>query len=121
MNVIPSVKGVRQDFDEPGVSYANFKHEQFSYLNITRIDSKLVQKDTECGLACLEVTSCSSFNLATFPDINEKLLCELLPSDKHRMPDELIHNPMFDHFSKTVGLVWIEKHSSNITIIINED
>ncbi|XP_066017603.1 uncharacterized protein [Pocillopora verrucosa] len=94
-------EGVRQDFDEPGVSYANFKHEQFSYLNITRIDSKLVQKDTECGLACLQVTSCSSFNLATFPDINGKLLCELLPSDKHRMPNELIHNPMFDHFSKT--------------------
>ena len=105
MNVIPSVKGVRQDFDEPGVSYANFKHEQFSYLNITRIDSKLVQKDIECGLACLEVTSCSSFNLATFPDINGKLLCELLPSDKHRMPNELIHNPMFDHFSKTVSVV----------------
>ena len=115
------MKGVRQDFDEPGVSYANFKHEQFSYLNITRIDSKLVQKDTECGLACLQVTSCSSFNLATFPDINGKLLCELLPSDKHRMPNELIHNPMFHHFSKTVSLVWIEKHSYNITIIINKD
>ncbi|CAH3045923.1 unnamed protein product, partial [Pocillopora meandrina] len=94
-------KGVRQDFAEPGVSYANFKHEQFSYLNISRIGSKLVQKDTECGLACLQVTSCSSFNLATFPDINGKLLCELLPSDKHRMPNELIHNPMFHHFSKT--------------------
>ena len=105
MNVIPSVKGVRQDFDEPGVSYANFKHEQFSYLNITRIGSEPVQKDTECGLACLQVTSCCSFNLATFPDINGKLLCELLPSDKHRMPNELIHNPMFDHFSKTVGVV----------------
>ena len=52
-------------------------------------------------MACLQVTSCSSFNLATFPDINGKLLCELLPSDKHRMPNELIHNPMFDHFSKT--------------------
>ena len=121
MNVIPSVKGVRQDFNESGVSYANFKHKQFSYLNITRIDSKLVQKDIECGLACLQVTSCSSFNLATFPDINGKLLCELLPSDKHRMPNELIHNPMFDHFSKTVSVVWIEKRSSNITIIVNED
>ena len=121
MNVIPSVKRCSARFWWARWSYANFKHEQFSYLNIIRIDSKLVQKDIECGLACLQVTSCSSFNLATFPDINGKLLCELLPSDKHRMPNELIHNPMFDHFSKTVSVVWIEKRSSNITIIVNED
>ena len=37
------------------------------------------------------------------------------------MPNELIHNPMFHHFSKTVSVVWIEKHSCNITIIINND
>ena len=36
------------------------------------------------------------------------------------MPNELIHNPMFHHFSKTVSVVWIE-NSSNISIIINKD
>ena len=82
-----------------------FLSQVYHITQITIIGSKLVQKDTECGLACLQVTSCSSFNLATFPDINGKLLCELLPSDKHRMPNELIHNPMFHHFSKTVSVV----------------
>ena len=37
------------------------------------------------------------------------------------MPNELIHNPMFHHFSKTVSVVWIEKHAYNIKIILDED
>ena len=43
-----------------GVSHVNFEPKEFAYLNITRISSQLVQKDIECGFACLEITSCFS-------------------------------------------------------------
>ena len=86
-----------------GVSHVNFEHKEFAYLNITRICSQLVQKDIECGFACLEITSCFSYNLAAFPDANEKLLCELLPSDKYNNSDKFIYSPIFNHFSIPVG------------------
>ena len=74
-----------------------------SYLNITRIGSQLVRKDIECGFACLEITSCFSYNLAAFPDANGKLSCELLPSDKYNNSDKFIYSPIFNHFSIPVG------------------
>ena len=86
-----------------GVSFVNFIPEQFSYLNITRIDSDLVQDGSECGFACLEITSCFSYNLAAFPDINGKLLCELLPSDKYNNSDKFIASPIYNHFSIAVS------------------
>ncbi|XP_022787968.1 uncharacterized protein LOC111327921 [Stylophora pistillata] len=82
-----------------GVSYFNLKTEQFSYLNITRIGSELVQDGSECGFSCLEASLCFSYNLATFSDVNGKLLCELLPSDKYNNSDKFIYSPIFNHVS----------------------
>ena len=86
-----------------GVSFVNFIPEQFSYLNITRIGSDLVQDGSECGFACLEITSCFSYNLAAFPDVNGKLLCELLPSDKYNNSDKFIASSIYNHFSIAVS------------------
>ena len=86
-----------------GVSHVNFEPKEFAYLNITRIGSQLVRKDIECGFACLEITSCFSYNLAAFPDANGKLSCELLPSDKYSNSDKFIYSPTFNHFSIPVG------------------
>ena len=86
-----------------GVSHVNFEPKEFAYLNITRIGSQLVRKDIECGFACLEITSCFSYNLAAFPDANGKLSCELLPSDKYNNSDKFIYSPTFNHFSIPVG------------------
>ena len=94
--------GQSRGFPE-GFAFVNFKPEQFSYLNITRIGSDLVQDGSECGFACLEITSCFSYNLAAFPDINGKLLCELLPSDKYNNSDKFIASPIFHHFSIPVS------------------
>lgn len=86
-----------------GVSYFNLKTEQFSYLNITRIGSELVQDGSECGFSCLEASLCFSYNLATFSDVNGKLQCELLPSDKYNNSDKFIYSPIFNHVSILVG------------------
>ena len=79
----------------PLVSYSNFKPEAFSYLQITRIGSELIQDGSECVFSCLEITSCFSYNLAAFPDKWGTFLCELLPSDKHEESDEQSYIPSF--------------------------
>ncbi|XP_078383193.1 uncharacterized protein LOC144665774 [Oculina patagonica] len=80
-------------------SFINFKKDEFSYLNITSIGSDLITDGIECGFACLEIPTCFSYNLAAFADISEKLLCELLPSDKYNNSDKFIVSPLFHHYS----------------------
>ena len=80
------------------VFYANFKISKFSYLNITSIGRELTQVENVCDLACLEIPSCFSYNVAAFPDINGKLLCELLPSDKYNNSDTFNASKEFHHF-----------------------
>ncbi|XP_068700748.1 retinoschisin-like isoform X2 [Montipora foliosa] len=84
-----------------GVSFVNFKEDKFSYLNITILGYSHVDRIPQCSLACLETPTCFSYNLAAFPDINGKLLCELLPSDKYNNSDKFISNEAFHHFSIT--------------------
>lgn len=82
-----------------GAAFVNLKADKFSYLNVTSIISDNVDKASECGLACLEIPSCLSYNLAVFPNINHKLLCKLLPSHKYNNSEKFIASPLFLHFS----------------------
>ncbi|XP_068737330.1 protein jagged-1-like [Montipora capricornis] len=82
-----------------GVRYANFKEDKFSYLNITILGYSHVDRTPQCSLACLETPACFSYNLAAKPDINGKLLCELLPSGKYNNSDKFVSNEFFHHFS----------------------
>ncbi|KAL9961149.1 hypothetical protein ACROYT_G030042 [Oculina patagonica] len=93
-----SAKG-RSEGSFEGASFINFKKDEFSYLNITSIGSDLITDSSECGFACLEIPTCFSYNLAAFADISEKLLCELLPSDKYNNSDKFIVSPLFHHYS----------------------
>ena len=77
--------------------FISFKAEGFSYLNITTFGLEHVQNNTECGFACLRITSCFSYNLAASSDINGKLLCELLPSDKFNNSDKFTSSPFYHH------------------------
>ena len=71
---------------------------EFSYLNITSIERNLTQDESDCGYTCLEIPSCFSYNVAAFPDVNGKLLCELLPSDKFNNSDKFNASKTFNHF-----------------------
>jgi len=95
--------GFSRSSSEDAVNFINFKADKFSYLNITTIGSELVQSDAECGFACLGIASCFSYNLAAFSDINGKLLCELLPSDKFNNSDDFTSTPIYHHFSIPVS------------------
>ena len=78
--------------------YVNFMMNEFSYLNITSTGRNLIQDEAECAFACLNIPSCFSYNMATFPDVNGKLLCELLPSDKYNNTEKFITSKEFHHF-----------------------
>ena len=84
---------------------------KFSYLNITSIGRELTQDENDCGYACLEMPSCFSYNVAAFPDVNGKLLCELLPSDKFNNSDKFNASGEFHHVSITVSLHLIYHNS----------
>ena len=86
-----------------GISYVNFLEEKFFFLNITALGGDTVDDMPECSFACLDTPSCFSFNLAAFPDISNKLLCELLPSDKYYNSDKFIQSDTFHHFSIAVS------------------
>ncbi|XP_068718725.1 uncharacterized protein [Montipora capricornis] len=84
-----------------GVSFVNFKEDKFSNLNITILGYSHVDWMLQCSFACLETPTCFSYNLAAYPDINGKLLCELLPSDKYNNSDKFVSSKSFHHFSIT--------------------
>ena len=95
-------KGVSRDAQN-GVAFANFKAHKFSYLNITSLATDYVLNGRECGLACVNIPSCFSFNLAAFYDITGKIVCELLPSDKYNNSDKFVESKFFHHFSIKVS------------------
>ena len=92
-----------------GMAYAKFKAHKFSYLNITSIGSDYVLKGSECGLACVNIPSCFSFNLAAFYDVNRKILCELLPSDIYNNSKKFVSSQFHHHYSITVSGKSIQK------------
>ena len=86
-----------------GAAFANFKAHKFSYLNITSIGTDYVVDGKECGFACADISSCFSYNLAAFYDINGRKSCELLPSDKYNNSEKFISSQFFHHFSIAVS------------------
>ena len=93
------------------MSFINFKAYEFSYLNITNIGLELVQSDTECGFACVGITSCFSYNLAAFSDVNGKLLCELLPSEKFNNLNDFTGSPSHHQFRYELSFFWESQFS----------
>ncbi|XP_015780560.1 PREDICTED: fibropellin-3-like isoform X5 [Acropora digitifera] len=89
----------KEDGMAGGSRHINFIEDKFSYLNITVVSRRFVERSLQCALMCLETLPCFSFNLAAFPDNNDKLLCEHLPSDKYNNSEKLIPSNAFHHFS----------------------
>ena len=56
------------------------------------------------SVACVNIPSCFSFNLAAFADIiNGKILCELLPSDIYNNSKKLVASQFHHHYSIKVS------------------
>ena len=96
---VPEIAISRSD----ALSYVNFKKDKFSYLNITALAESFVDRMPECSFACLETPPCFSFNIEASPNINNKLLCQLLPSDMYNNTAKFNHSDTFHHFSIKVS------------------
>ena len=98
-------KGIERNA-HTGVAFARFKAHKLSYLNITALGADYVHSSRDCGLTCINTTSCTtscfSFNLAAFVDMNSKILCVLLPSDICNNWDKLVANRLFHYIS-----IWV--------------
>ncbi|XP_044181432.1 uromodulin-like [Acropora millepora] len=98
-DAVKEISAQKEDGMAGGSRHINFIEDKFSYLNITVVSRRFVERSLQCALMCLETLPCFSFNLAAFPDNNDKLLCEHLPSDKYNNSEKLIPNNAFHHFS----------------------
>ena len=85
------------------VAYANFAVDKFHYLNITPLMSVSVEEFRECGRHCVDQSSCFSFNAAAFHDMEGKILCELLPSDKYNKSSKFVSSQIFHHYGIKVS------------------
>ncbi|KAM7426061.1 hypothetical protein ABFA07_022597 [Porites harrisoni] len=101
IGIFTTLPSISRAFSQGSINnfvYVNFMISEFSYLNITSIGRNLIEEENDCGYTCLEDSSCFSYNVAAFPDVNGKLLCELLPSDKYNNSDKFNASEEFHHF-----------------------
>ena len=101
---VSEISAQMEDGTAGGSRHINFIEDKFSYLNIAAVSRRFVERSLQCALMCLESLPCFSFNLAAFPDNNDKLLCEHLPSNKYNNSEKFIPSNAFHHFS-----IWVSK------------
>ena len=100
---VDGAKGLKRD-TKNGVAYANFAAHTFSHLDLPPLVSASVKEFRECGQLCVDHSSCFSFNCATFLDnVERKILCQLLQSDKYNKSSKFAPSARFHHFSIKVG------------------
>lgn len=84
---------------EKGIFYAHFKAHHQHRLNALPIKKTALRTQQECGQFCADTKTCFSFNVASVTDANNKLVCELLPTDIFNKSEKFGSNPSFHHFS----------------------
>ena len=68
--------------------------DKFHYLDVAQIDVIMVYDDLECIFECLNHPLCMSVNLGA----EEKLWCELLPSDKENNTKKYYQKKSSHHY-----------------------
>ena len=84
---------------EKGIFYAHFKVHHQHRLNVLPIKKTTLRTQQECGQFCADTKTCFSFNVASVTNANNKLVCELLPTDIFNKSEKFGSNPSFHHFS----------------------
>ena len=79
--------------------HANFVKHPHTFLDVSPIAIKRVHDALYCAFNCLRKGRCFSFNVAVFPDADEKYECQLLATDKYNSTDNLKSTKEFNHHS----------------------
>ena len=85
------------------LSFSNFVHHRYHYLNATKLGSHSVHKLGACGFTCINTDGCFSFNIEAAADVRGHFLCEILASDKYNQSDGYKPHPDFHHYSIPVS------------------
>ena len=101
-SLIEGDRGLKRSRFQHGVSYANFVVHKFQRLQGSDSSCEVVEA-IDCAFACVSNALCVSFNVASSPNENGKLRCELLSEDKFRSPDNLKDSQQFHHYSLQVS------------------
>ena len=72
------------------------------YLDVPEIDRKKVRNTIHCLQECMKNERCFSTNLADNPDKNERLTCQLSPTNKCSASSSFKRRELFRHFSSVV-------------------
>lgn len=87
-------------FQEKKVSYGNFAADKFHRLQVSVGLSIVVSSYRECAINCVENPPCSSLNVASSPNSEGNLRCELLNEDKYSAsPGKLVSSQEYHHYS----------------------
>ena len=86
----------------PDPRQALFIGDEFHYLNVPRVGTRIVHNIFDCTFKCLNNPSCLSLNLAASKRADGKLWCELLSSEKYSNPEEYKGNDTSHHYSTKV-------------------
>lgn len=81
------------------LAYGSFIPSFHRSLLATKIVISLSEDRLDCGFVCMAEPKCVSFNIATNPDSNGFILCELLDTDMFHDKSNLQYNASFHHFS----------------------
>ena len=93
---------IRQGENTRDSGFAYFTEEKFSFLNITAVVKRFVEKSLSCAFSCLKNLACFSFNFAAFPDKAGKFTCEILSTDKYKNSENFHPSKTFHHFTIVV-------------------
>ena len=86
----------------PEHRHANFVEHLHTILNVSAIIFHKVSDALSCAFNCLENARCISYNVAVFPDADDKYECQLLATDKYNSSDNLTSTKEFNHYSVQV-------------------
>ena len=79
--------------------HANFVEHPHTSLDVSPIAIKRVHDALYCAFNCLQKCHCFSFNMAVFPDADNKYECQLLATDKYSSSYDLKSTKQFNHHS----------------------
>ena len=86
--------------------YAHFRDHLFHMLDVPKVEGTIVQTRNHCLQKCVKNPQCFSTNVAAFRRPDGNVSCDLLPTDKYRIPEMFRANHSFHHYSIVVSTMF---------------
>lgn len=83
--------------------FAHFRDHLFHVLDVPKVKGAVVQTRNHCLQRCVKNPQCFSTNIAAFRRPDGNVSCNLLPTDRYRVPEMFRANHSFRHYSIVVS------------------